>query len=63
VEFGKRVKAKSIVTGGQNSDPSSKHFTDQAEGFLTGKFKDVLFYNEDIEKHVEWKYHPGEVVR
>jgi acyl-homoserine-lactone acylase len=60
VEFGKKLKARSIVTGGQSSDPSSEHFTDQAEMFCTGKFKDVLFYKEDIEKHASKKYHPGE---
>ena len=25
-----------------------------------GKFKDVLFYKEDVVKHVERKYKPGE---
>jgi acyl-homoserine-lactone acylase len=59
VEFGPKVKAKSIVTGGQSSDPKSKHFTDQAEGFLTGKFKDVFYYDEDLSKNIEVKYHPG----
>lgn len=28
VEFGKRVKARSVVTGGQSSKPGLKHFTD-----------------------------------
>lgn len=60
VEFGKKVKAKSIVTGGESFDPSSKHFTDQAEGYINGNFKEVLFYKEDVLKHVERKYHPGE---
>jgi acyl-homoserine lactone acylase PvdQ len=60
VEFGKKVKAKSIITGGQSFDPSSKHFIDQAQMFLDGNFKDVLFYKEDVMKHVERKYHPGE---
>jgi acyl-homoserine lactone acylase PvdQ len=59
VEFGKKVKAKSIVTGGEGMDPSSKHFLDQAEMYIDGKFKDVLFYKEDVLKHVERKYHPG----
>ncbi len=59
VEFGKKVKAKSIVTGGEGMDPSSKHFLDQTEGYLTGKFKDVLFYKEDVLKNVERKYRPG----
>ena len=60
VEFGKKIKAKSIITGGQSFDPSSKHFTDQAQMYLDGNFKDVLFYKEDVMKHVERKYHPGE---
>jgi len=60
VEFGKKIKAKSIITGGQSFDPSSKHFTDQAEMYIDGDFKDVLFYKEDVMKHVERKYHPGE---
>ncbi|MFI5160786.1 MAG: penicillin acylase family protein [Sphingobacteriales bacterium] len=60
VEFGKRIKAKSIVTGGESFDPASKHFTDQADGYINGRFKDVLFYKEDVLKHVERSYHPGE---
>ncbi len=59
VEFGQKVKAKSIVTGGQSNNPNSKHFVDQAEQFLTGKFKDVFFYDEDIRKNTESKYAPG----
>jgi len=60
VEFGPCVKAKSIITGGVSFDPASKHFTDQADGYINGKFKDVLFYREDVLKHVERTYHPGE---
>ena len=60
VEFGKRVKARSVVTGGQSSRPGTKHFTDQAPLYCEGKFKDVLFYPEDIQRHVEKTYHPGE---
>jgi acyl-homoserine-lactone acylase len=60
VEFGKKIKAKTIVTGGQSFDPSSKHFTDQAQMFIDGNFKDVFFYKEDVLKHAEKTYHPGE---
>ena len=60
VEFGKKVKAKSIVTGGQFFDPASKHFTDQAAMYIEGKFKDVFFYKEDVLKNAERTYHPGE---
>jgi acyl-homoserine-lactone acylase len=59
VEFGKRVKAKSVITGGQSFDPMSRHYADQAQMYLDGNFKDVLFYKEDVMKHVEKSYHPG----
>jgi acyl-homoserine-lactone acylase len=58
VEFGPKVKAKTIITGGQSFNAESKHFTDQAQGHLTGKFKDVLFYKADVLKHAERTYHP-----
>ncbi|MDB5241471.1 MAG: penicillin amidase [Spirosoma sp.] len=60
VEFGKRVKARSVVTGGQSSKPGTKHFVDQAPLYSTGQFKDVLFYPDDVKQHVEKTYHPGE---
>jgi len=28
--------------------------------YSKGQFKDVLFYKDDVLKHVERKYHPGE---
>jgi acyl-homoserine-lactone acylase len=60
VEFGPRLRAKSILAGGNSNNPASKHFADQAEMYSRGEFKDVLFYKEDIEKHLERKYHPGQ---
>lgn len=60
VEFGKKLKAKTILTGGQSTDPNSPNFTDQAEGFVNGKFKDIYFYKDDVEKHKVKVYHPGE---
>jgi acyl-homoserine lactone acylase PvdQ len=60
VEFGKRIKAKSLLAGGESGDTKSKHFFDQGLMYSKGQFKDVLFYKEDVLKHVERKYHPGE---
>lgn len=60
VEFGKRIKAKTIVTGGHSNNPLSTHFKDQAAGFVYGKFKDVFFYKEDVFKNKEKEYRPGE---
>jgi len=59
VEFGPHLKAKSILAGGNNSHPESKHFNDQAEMYSQGQFKDVLFYPKDIKKNLEREYHPG----
>lgn len=60
VEFGPRIKARSILVGGQSGDPASPHFADQAAMFARGEFKDVLFYQEDVERHLERRYHPGQ---
>lgn len=60
VEFGKRVKARSITVGGASGDPKSEHFTDQAKMYAEGKFKEVLFYLEDVRKNAERTYKPGE---
>jgi len=60
VEFGKKVKAKSLLAGGESGNPASLHFNDQAEMYTKGIFKDVLFYKEDVVKHGEREYHPGE---
>ena len=59
VEFGDKVKAKSILAGGQNSDPNSPHFDDQAQRYADVEFKDVAYYREDIEARAEEKYQPG----
>ena len=60
VEFGPKIKAKSLLAGGNNGDPKSKHFMDQAKMYQKGEFKEVLFYKEDVEKNAERTYHPGD---
>lgn len=60
VEFGPKVKAKSLLAGGNSGDSKSKHFNDQAEMYQKAAFKDVLFYKEDVQKKAQRKYHPGE---
>ena len=59
VEFGEKVKAKSILAGGQSGDPSSPHFDDQALPYANVEFKDVPFYKEDVLKRAEETYRPG----
>ena len=60
VEFGKRIKAKSLLAGGESGDVNSKHFNDQALMYTKGQFKDVLFYKVDVMKHAEKTYRPGQ---
>lgn len=60
VEFGERITAKSLLAGGETGNPDSKHFNDQMLMYSKGQFKDVLFYKEDVMKHAERTYHPGE---
>jgi len=60
VEFGNKVTARSVITGGQYFDPASKHFSDQAAMYIEGRFKDVLFYKDDVSKNAERSYHPGQ---
>lgn len=59
VEFGEKVKAKSMLAGGQSGDPSSPHFYDQAQRYADVEFKDVAFYKEDVLAKAEETYHPG----
>ncbi len=60
VEFGEKIKAKSLLAGGQSGIFKSKHFDDQAVMYQQGKFKEVLFYKEDVLKNIESRYQPGE---
>ena len=41
VEFGDKVRAKSMLAGGQSGDPESPHFDDQAQRYADRQFKDV----------------------
>lgn len=60
VEFGSKLKARSILAGGQSGDPESPHFDDQLDGFAKGEFKEVFFYKEEVIKNALKQYAPGE---
>ena len=59
VEFGDKVRAKSVLIGGQNSDPESPHFVDQVSLFTSHEWKDIVFYREDVEERATERYAPG----
>jgi acyl-homoserine lactone acylase PvdQ len=63
VSFGKKVRAKSLLAGGNASNPSDPHFADQLAAYANGQFKEVLFYREDVAKHAVKTYHPGEQIK
>jgi acyl-homoserine lactone acylase PvdQ len=60
VEFGEKLRAKSLLAGGQSGDPASPHFDDQAGHYVRGEFKEVAFYPKDVEARAQRRYHPGE---
>jgi len=59
VEFGEKVRAKSLLAGGQSGDPKSRHFDDQVELYAEGLFKEVPYYREDVLKRSIVTYQPG----
>jgi acyl-homoserine lactone acylase PvdQ len=59
VEFGPKLKAKSLLAGGESGDPKSPHFYDQAQRYVDRQFKEVAFYREDVEKRAMRMYQPG----
>ena len=59
VEFGEKVKAKTLLAGGQSGDPSSPHFADQVQRYVDADFKDVAYYEEDVNKRAQETYAPG----
>jgi acyl-homoserine-lactone acylase len=59
VEFGKTVRAKAVTAGGENGNPSSPHFNDQAKRYSTGDLREVYFYRSQLKGHTEREYHPG----
>ena len=59
VSFGDRLKAKSILAGGQSGDPNSPHFDDQISLYANHSLKEVAFYREDVDARAQIKYQPG----
>ena len=59
VEFGDRVRAKSILVGGQSNEPASGHFVDQVPLYASHDWKEVAYYREDVEARATERYVPG----
>jgi len=59
VEFGDRVRARAVTAGGESGDPASPHFNDQAARYVSGDFREVYFYPDQLTGHTERTYRPG----
>ena len=59
VSFGKKLEAKTIITGGQSRFANSTHFIDQAQKYINGDFKTIHFYKEDVLANEVTSYKPG----
>jgi acyl-homoserine-lactone acylase len=60
VEFGPRVRAMAVSTGGESGDPASPHFFDQAIRYAQEELRPVYFWPDELKGHVTATYHPGE---
>jgi acyl-homoserine-lactone acylase len=58
VEFGPKVRAMAVSSGGASGREASPHFNDQAELYASGRMRPVYFYPEDLAGHVEKAYRP-----
>ncbi|PIB30777.1 penicillin amidase [Maribacter sp. 4U21] len=59
IEFGDKVKAKTILAGGQSGNPNSPHFDDQTQKYINVDWKDALYYRGDVLKRAKETYRPG----
>jgi acyl-homoserine-lactone acylase len=60
VEFGDKIRAKSLLAGGNSGNPSSPFYSGELKCFAKGEFKEVWFYPEDVKKHSISTYKPGD---
>ncbi|HEY9133475.1 MAG TPA: penicillin acylase family protein [Dyella sp.] len=59
VEFGPKVHARAVTAGGESGHPGNPHFNDEAERYTTGNLRQVYFWPEELQGHIERTYRPG----
>ena len=60
VEFGNKVRAKTLLAGGQSGNLASPHFDDQTEPYVEGEFKEAAYYRDDVLRRAQRSCHPGQ---
>ncbi len=63
IEFSRKPQARSVLVFGESAGPASPHYLDQARLYAAGKMKPSWFTLEEIKKHTERSYNPGESLR
>ena len=58
VEFTRPLKAYSLLAYGETSNPASRHSSDQAPLFASGRLKPVWFTEAEIKANLEREYRP-----
>lgn len=56
IEFGPRVRGRSVVPFGQSGDPGSAHYFDQAPLYARGSFKAAWMTLEEVEADAKERY-------
>jgi acyl-homoserine lactone acylase PvdQ len=56
IEFGPRVRGRSVLVFGQSGDPASAHYFDQAPLYANGSFKPAWMSRAEVEAHAERRY-------
>src|SRR5262249_9666953 len=63
IEFGQEPQGRSLLVFGESADPASPHYLDQARLYAAGEMKPSWFTLEEIKKHTERSYNPGDFRR
>jgi penicillin amidase len=56
IEFGPRVRGRSVVVFGQSGDPDSPHYFDQAPLYAERSFKAAWMTREEVDANAEVRY-------
>lgn len=59
VEFGPKVRARTLLTFGNSADPKSKHYFDQAQLYSRQTYKPAWYTLEEIKANSARVYRPG----